>query len=269
MSSQPLEGMPPDPREFAWIPAHALVIDERVQREMDPERVARIRNEFTWSLFEAITVSRTPHKNRYNVDEGQHRTAAARGLDPNVLLPCMVLPRMTDPDRAEVALAITRARRNHTAYEQWRLKVVGGHAHEVKATKAMDARGVRLGKAPSSMTIGAVATVNRIVHGGQHTPDYGAELLGRTIDVLMSAFPTYDHDSNVNRWNRDLLLSVGDIVHRNAETVDVDRLATSYKIRPAVQWINISNSEPRPGHEIITEHVLREYNRGLRNGRLT
>lgn len=263
------EAFPPDPREFRWIPAHALIVDERVQRELDPERVARIRNEFTWRLFEALTVSATRHKNAFNVEEGQHRTAALKGLDPNALVPCMVLPKMDDAERAEVALAITRARRFHTAYEQWRLKVVGGHEHEVLATAAMEARGVRVGKAPSAMTIGAVATVVRITHGGQHTPEYGAELLGRTIDVLMAAFPTYDHDSNANRWNRDLLLSVAEVLRRNPDTVDDGRLAVSYKIRPAIQWVNLGRAEPRPPYEVITDAVLKEYNRGLRNGKLS
>lgn len=269
MSSQPHEGLVPDPREFQWVPVHALLLDERVQRELEHERVARIANEFSWSLFECVTVSRTKFPNKFNVDEGQHRTAAVRLLDPNTLVPCMVLPKLADDERAEVALGITSTRQAHTAYEKWRLNLKAGHEHEIKATATLEERKVRVGKSPSSMTIGAVATVRRIVHGGHHTPEYGAELLGRTIDVLMAAFPTYDHDSNVNRWERNLMLAAGDVIHRNPDVLDDARLAASFKIRPALQWINLGRAEPRPAHEVITEHVLKEYNRGLRNGRLS
>ena len=98
-----------DPREFQWIPARNLVVDQRLQRETDPEKVAKIQNEFAWARFEALTVVRMPGTtDKYMVPEGQHRTLAIQGIDPNILVPCIVLPDdYTDLHvQAQVALDI-------------------------------------------------------------------------------------------------------------------------------------------------------------------
>jgi len=137
----------------------------------------------------------------------------------------------------------------------------------VQATEVLTSHGVRLGKAPSAMTIGAVATIRRIVHGGNFPPEYGAHLLTLTIRSLMLAFPTHDHESNVSRWDRDLLLAVSNLIASNPE-YNPERLAEKMRIRPAIQWVNMGRQQAAPSWEVIATGIKTDYNRGLRKGRL-
>lgn len=267
--TKPLRAPDPDadPREFRWVPASALIVDQRKQRECDPEKVARIVNEWDWRKFEAITVAES--NGRLEVVEGQHRTLAAQARHADTLVPCMVIVEtLTDREQAQVALDITMGRRGHSAYELWRLRYNAGHEHEIYATTALERHGLRVGRGQSSTTIGAVATVRRIVHGGNFTPEFGAELLDRTIIVLMSAFPTYDHESNVTRWDRYMLLAVANLLLSYPEA-DGKRLAGVLRVRPAVQWVNLGRGADTPTPDMaIRLAVMAEYNRGKKRGRL-
>jgi len=267
--SQPQPGPGPDPREFARIPAHRFVVDQRIQREVNPETVAKIANEFDWNRFEALT-SAANDDGTYNVVEGQHRTLAAQALDPNLELPTMVVPDIEGiRAQAQTALDIVKGRHRHSAYEQWRQRYNAGHDHEVFATVVLEKYGLRVGKSPAAMTIGAVATIRTIVHGGAYTAELGAEMLDKVLCVLMTAFPTYDHESNVNRWNRNLLLAVHEVVAKNPD-VNLDRLAAGVRVRPAIQWVNVArDAEQQPAHLAIANAIKAGYNRGLRKGKLS
>lgn len=258
----------PDPRKFEWIEVRRLVIDQRKQRECDPEKVAKIANEFDWRRFEALTVAASVDET-FTVIEGQHRAMAVRQFGDELLVPCMVLPGKVDSKaQSQIALDIVQGRRGHSAYETWRLCYAAGHAHEVYATVALDTLGLRVGKAPSAMTIGAVATVRRIVHGGNFSPEYGAELLHTVLKTIIAAFPTHDHQSSVSRWDRYILLAVANIYLRWPD-VDTKRLATSLQIRPATQWVNLGKGAAEPSADAaILAAVATEYNRNRRRGRL-
>lgn len=268
-SSAPNVAPARDPRPCVRIPAHKLILDQRIQREIDNERVARMVNEFDWDKFEPLTV----HDNgdgTYAVVEGQNRTAAMHELAPLCEVWCVVIDAPTSAGQAEVALAISDGRRVHSAYEKWRLCATAGHPHEVAANAAMWDRGLRLGKAPSAMTIGAVATVRTIVRGGGKPPEYGAELLGWTLDVAMRAYPHGDHESAVTRWSREVLMSISGILTAFPE-VDEDRLVASLRSKPAVQWISMGRGnmgDDRPAYVVMREKLIDEYNRKLRKGRL-
>lgn len=257
-----------DPRVFEWVKVRDLIVDQRKQRECDPEKVAKIANEFDWRRFEALTVART-NDDLYVVVEGQHRALAVRTMGEDLLVPCMVLPGKVDGKvQAQIALDIVQGRRGHSAYETWRLCYNAGHAHEVYATVALDTLGLRVGKGPSAMTIGAVATVRRIVHGGNFSPEFGAELLHRVLKTILVAYPTHDHQSNVSRWDRYIMLAVSTIYLRWPEAED-KRVAQSLQVRPAVQWVNLGKGAEGPtADEVIVAQVANEYNRNRKRGRL-
>lgn len=258
-----------DPREFRYLRASQLRVDERKQRDIEPEKVARISNEWDWNRLEVLTVARTRRPDIFDVTEGQHRALAAQQVDPNMLVPCMILPPGTnDKSQSQIALDITQGRRGHSAFEKWRLCYNAGHEHEVRATNVLAQQGMRVGKSPSATTISAVATVGRIIHGGQFSPVYGANLLDTVVAVIQAAFPTHDHNSNVSRWDRWMLLAVADIVHNHPE-VDLTRLARAIQIRPATQWVNFGKGAEGPTPDVaIREGIINEYNRGRRRGRI-
>lgn len=256
-----------DPREFRWLPVGELDVDQNTQREVDPEKVARIKNEFDWFRFEAITVAQ--HDSRLTVIEGQHRALARMQIDPSSMVPCMVISAETDPKaQAQLALDIVQGRSGHTAYEKWRQRYNAGHDHEVFAEITLSRHGVRVGQAVSAMTIGAVATVKSIVHGGNLSAEVGAELLDQVVTIIMAAFPTFDHDSNVTRWHSAILRATAELL-RKAPDLDQRRLSKAFTIRPATQWINLGQGAPTtPAYITIQEHLVTEYNRNRRRGRI-
>lgn len=257
-----------DPREFRWIKADELIVDMRVQREVNPEKVARIVNEFDWLRFEALTVT-LRKGGGYLVVEGQHRALAVKHISAKANVPCMVITsNTTDKTQAQIALDITMGRGQHNAYEKWRLRLNSGHPHEIAATVVMERHGVRVGQASSAMTISAVATVRSIVHGGNFTPEYGAELLDKTLTVLIAAFPTHDHESNVTRWNAGILNAVAQTLVRFPDA-DTARLARALRVRPAPQWVNLGKGvQGEPPWMVIARGMANEYNRNKRHGRI-
>jgi hypothetical protein len=256
-----------DPRQFEWIPARDLTVDQRLQRECNPETVARIVNEFDWSRFEAITV--TIRNGRYQVVEGQHRTLAVQAIDPSCRVACMILADgRSDDASAQLALNSVQGRRVHTAFEKWRLRYNSGHPHEIQATMVMDRLGVRVGQAGSAMTISAVATVRSIIHGGQFSPEEGARLLDRTLTTIIAAFPTHDHESNVSRWNSGILLAVAQ-TYVTYPKADQARLARALRVRPAQQWITLGKgARGEPAWMNIARVIAGEYNRGKKRDRI-
>lgn len=261
--------LPPDPRQFKMIRAGDLMIDQRVQRETRPESVAVIINEFSWFRFEALTVVQIK-PGVYLVVEGGHRATAVQQMDPDCKVPCMVLP--DDPGekaQAELGYQITKGRRQDTAYEIWRRCYSSGHPHEIAATAVLDQFNLRVGAAPSAASIGAVATLKRIVHGGGFTPEYGADLLAATLQVITAAFPTHDHQSSVTRWNAHILRAVADLIHRHPD-LDRNRLARSLTVRPAVQWVHLGKgAEGQTPHVVIEVALVYEYNRNRKRGRIS
>jgi hypothetical protein len=259
----------PDPRDFRRIRVGDLVIDERKQREIDPEKVAKIANEWNWARFEALTVCARTDAG-FDVVEGQHRASAARVCgDLDLLVPCMILEATTtDKQQSQIALDIVQGRRGHSAFEQWRLRYNAGQPHEIYATAILEKHAMRVGKSTSAMTIGAVQTVKRIVHGGHFSPEYGADILDRVLGIIGAAFPTHDHESNVSRWDRYLLLAVSQAVVRWPD-LDDRRLSMSLRVRPAGQWTAMTRGvKPAPEAAILSS-LTSEYNRNRRKGRLS
>jgi hypothetical protein len=263
------EPISPDPRVPRQYRAGDLIIDHRAQRDINDDRVKQIVNEFDWSKFETPTVVDT--KAGPVVIEGQHRSRAVQALDQNLLVWCMLLPdALTTPEQAQLALDIVQGRHGHSAYDLWMNAVHAEHPHEVQANEVLQMLGLRLGRKPSTMTIAAIATVRSIVHGHQYTPEDGAELLLRTLQTVMNAWPTYDHDSSTTRWDRDILIAVANI-HRNWwDSVDANRLATVVRVKPAIQWRSIGqgNDDNRPASQILYDRFVKDYNRGMRTRRL-
>lgn len=262
--------IPPDPREVAQIRAGDLVVDHRAQRDIDQDRVANIVNAFDWALFEAPTVVTVG--DRIVVVEGQHRTKAVQALDPDMMLWCLILPNhLSTADQAQLGLDITANRRPHSAFDRWMNALHAEHPHEVLATDVLASHGLQLGRnKPSTMTISAAATIRRIVHGGGFSPEYGAEILDRTLCTVMDAWPTYDRESSITRWDRHVLLAVA-AVHQMWDPSELDegRLAEKIRIRPAAQWLSIGHgAEAGPPNAVIFAKVIEEYNRGLKARRL-
>lgn len=265
----------PDTREFKWIRAGDIIVDQRTQRECAQEKIDRIANELSWPRFETPSVTRSRERgDKYVVCEGQHRVLAVQQIDPDMLVGCRVidLDDVPEPEaiatQAQYALDIVKGRSAHGAYQEWRLRYNAGHPHEVHATEVLNSLGLRVGNKVSAASISACGTVTSIIHGGSLTPEQGAELLRRTLSTVIAAFPMHDHESSTNRWNCHLLHAISSI-YVNYPDTDADRLALCISRRVAAQWINLGKEGTREKpHVTMARHIASEYNRGKRAGRI-
>lgn len=259
-----------DPREFVAYLLDDLVIDSTSQRGIDDERVRKIAHDFDWLRFEVPSVVALDN-GRARVIEGQHRCLALRLIaDETTVVTCAVLPVPPgEVVEASIAYAIAKGRQGHSALARWLLLVHMQSPHELAAEAVLRERGLRLGASPDVYTISAVATVSRIVHGSgsRRSPEVGAELLGRVVDVLARAFPP-DVEAVAARWDWRIMRAVGDLIARNDEIRD-ERLVKVLADRNAQKWIaNAMSISDQPVWSTIAEIIAQRYNRNISDGKI-
>jgi len=259
--------LPPDPRELLRVRVGDLVVDRNAQRETNPDRVDQIANDFRWELVEAPTCVRLLD-GRFRVVEAQHRVLAMQRRDPETLVWVFVLPDGLEiGEESGLALAITSSRRAHTLLQKWELLVRKGEPHEVQADEVLRMHGLRLGAAPSPTSIKCVGEIRRLIHHGQFTPEVGAEMLDRLLDVIEEAYPPDSIDSASARWNRDLVRAVGVLVIRNPH-MNQHRISKVLRDRVAQQWIAHGSAvAEQPAHQLIAEALVTRYNKALRSAK--
>jgi hypothetical protein len=258
------QALSPDPRKAIQVAVRNLIVDSEVQRGCEPERIQRIAHEFEWRRLEAITVV-SIGRNMYRVVEGQHRTLAVKLRDPDALVWALVLPAAdTSTGReAGLALEISTGRRPHTAYQQWNARLTRGDRHEILATDTLRTHGLRIGKSPSARSIAASGEVTRMIHSRRQTPELGAELLNKTLTVIMAAWPDHDPKSSVSRFDGRLLSAISEIISRNAH-IDLNRLSLKLATKMASRWISDELlAGPRVVRDAIATGVIKVYNSRL------
>jgi hypothetical protein len=105
-----------------------------------------------------------------------------------------------------------------------------------------------------------VHAVSRIIHGARRTPALGAELLGRTLDVIGEAFAA-DEQAAGSRWDGRLLRAVGELLARHPD-IDVDALTTVLGSHESITWIQRAmRLADEPVWQTIADMVWSKYSR--------
>jgi hypothetical protein len=256
----------PDGRSWHKVPVRNLTIDPRLQRIRDEAEVEKIVRAFDWALFETPTVCAiTNDPDRWIVIEGQRRTNALKQLDPDALVMVCHLGVLTPAEAADVAYRITRTRRNHSAYDKWRLRVLREDEHELFAEAVIEQRHLHLGATPNATTIAAVATVKNIIHH-YRDPEVGAEHLGDVLDVVLGSWPIPDNESPHSRFDHVLLAALSHLLRTNREHVNARRMIEKLRERPAQYWLaDMLTPVKEPRHLTIARRIANAYNKSLRS----
>jgi len=263
--------LPPDPREFLQVPAYCLVVDRRLQRAAKMERVDSLMLEFDWLKEECPTVARIAgtEPQQYRVIEGQHRVLTIRALDLNAMVwVCVVPDWVSEADQARLGHDISQSRYKHSALELWNQRLKGNEPHEVQANEVLEMHGVRLGRYSSPTTITVARVVSNIVHGGGHTPEFGAQILDDILTVIVTAWPEYDKESSVNRWDTNILKVVFGFLIEYGDLLDRDRFIEKLQVRSAKAWKNNARGQKISIYASMYGSIKTEYNSGLRSRRL-
>ncbi len=251
--------LPPDPREFRLVRAGDLEIDPREQRNLNDKAVDKIVNGFDWIVFEVISV-RLLANGRLKVFEGQHRVRAVQRLNPDTLVPCMII-KDEDFNSSAAALAIAEGRRSHTAIDRWRLRLFNNEEREVLATQAMHDRGVDVGTTKCAEQINAVVLVERIMNH-EDTFEDGAIVLGRVIDAIRETWPDYQDDAAV-RWEGALMEAVWTVIADFDDLITHAHLVKILTQRPIRYWINVgkpgTRSADQTAAQAIAEQILVDF----------
>jgi hypothetical protein len=272
----PMPTLGPDPRVFTYLAVSLLEVDPGEQRDITKSRqarICRISETWDWNRCEAITV-RLTEAGKYKVVEGQGRVLALRMLDPDALVPCLIIS-VDAVQAAGVASGIAKGRTGHTKYDHWKLAVRRGDEYEVAAEGALAARFLRVGLATSTNVIGAVGVVSSIIHAHRSRPGEGADVLGQVVDILIAAYPSDVPRNSSLRWKAVMLRTV----HAIVAEVPIEppeypflplRLAKVLSGVAADQWINMAKGKDSAakGDEYIIETMVAEYNKRLQYGRL-
>lgn len=257
--------LPPDTRQMRRINVRDLVVDSRFQRALaHDERVDRMAHQWDWNLSEAATVVPIGD-GKYRVTEGQRRVTALSRRDPDASMWALVLAveHVGVKDEARIGMSISTGRTPFAAFDKFEARVRCGEPHEVQAQRVLDELGLRLGRAPSSKTVAAAASIMSLIHGSLAPPDLGAEWLRDTLMVLMTAWPNDDDKSKVSRFDHRLFDVIGQIVSRN-DDIDLDRLAHKLSSKAAARWVTDCTASGAAVRLQLRVAVLESYNKGLR-----
>lgn len=233
-----------DPRAAKFLPVNKLRIHARAQRPIDQRRIERMASEWNWDLAEAVTVTAAPD-GMYEVTEGQNRTEALRLIDPGASILCVVLPPQSDASQAGTALSIHRGRRALSALDSYALRITSEDPVALAIRDLMESReievssndGPRRTKAVSALM--AIATAGR----GRTTLEDGIDLLGRTLDVILHAWPTDPHAGRDDRFPSDILKAVAEVLARG-----YDDKAVAKKLRAKrgpEYWLGLTGGASR------------------------
>lgn len=251
----------PDPRMFKYVPVRLLVIDPRIERTITTASVDRIYREWDWNKAEALTVAPLP-EGFYSVDEGQHRTLAARRFGPDFELPCMIVFHDEATEEPELAYGISTSRRPHSSYDKLKLRY---HSHEPYALTIIQTlrdHGLQAGAHRSGRTIAAVAALDQIVRYDHRTPDEGGELLSDVLQCILASHPSDDPERPGSRFDRHFLNGIAQVLRRN-EHCNLDRLTTVLKGRQPSAWI-IGRDVERQPWEGFGIALVQAYNRKIK-----
>jgi hypothetical protein len=244
-----------DPRDMVYVRVGDVVIDQNVQRDVDPAKIEKM-GAFDYTLAETPTLVEREDGLLVAV-EGQHRVILKQTEDENARMWMTILG--SEVDEPGIALSITRSRKKHSPYQEWNLSLARGEEMQVAADAVLKDLGLELSgwRGNADHRIRAVAAVRRVMLS-EPTIEEGAELLRTVLSVLAFGFGDMD-----DAFSSNLIRAVAALIQRNP-SLDTTRLtATLSKMTPR-RW-DAEKAHKRDGQtavECIATAIAVEYNRG-------
>lgn len=265
-----------DPRSIVYINVDQIVVDPNVQRRIDRGRLAGM-GAWQWALAEGLTLALRAD-GLYVAVEGQHRVLKRQKENPGTSIWGIVSPSPAEEytsKEAKDALGIARGRKRHSMYDFMHGELAAGDPYWHAAAGVMLDRAVEFASNAQYTErgvvrgIAAVGAVGTIMHLGDKLADlsgenkvaYGARLLDSVLSILTTAY----EEGEKGMWDRTLMLSVANILHRNAGVADHKRLTVILaKVKPA-DWI--AECRRRRGRiapvEYLAGLIMQDYNHSL------
>jgi len=249
-----------------YIPVKNLsVIWVQAQRPYNEKWAREIAESFDPDKFDPLVVTQPNGEGIYHIIEGQHRRHALEmyaskfsGKSENELAPCRVVDEADPARAAEIWLGINAGRKKIQPITEFMVAVIANREPEVAINRILTRVGYRVSSRKSFGAIAAVSAL-KLIHNR-----YGGLTLEKTLRTLQSL------------WSEDpqavlstLLRGFSIFVHEFGDHVNLRRLKqqvgerfTPFKFEMAAKAHKQTTLERID--ETISELLIREYNRGLK-----
>lgn len=172
-----------------WIDVSALLVDPEYQRELSPQWVRKIANEFDPDVLGVLVVSRRADGNIYVVD-GQHRVAAILEMGwHDQKVPCNVYDGLSLEDEAKIFWKPQTSRKYLAPGPRFRARLIAGEPEALKIREIVEANGfsitVNAGGAGPEKSISAVSAL-------EHVHSRGAGMLDEVMGLIRDAYGDAD-----------------------------------------------------------------------------
>ena len=246
-----------------FIPVDKLVIDRSFQRkvsERSRSRILKIANNFSWSQFGAIIVSRT-HDSRYSVIDGQHRAIAATHIG-QVMVPAVVVAGDTRKQALDF-VGINTNRTSVATIDKFRARVTAGEPDAVELAKILaDLQidtDVAAGGNMKPRQTRSISALQKLVK------TIGKGLTFTTLEMMLDAQP----DNPTLLTNMNIQATAKCLVRITDSGGDLDRLAKQLEETDfeslsddAAQMVKLTGGNRM---DRAAELMMRSYNKRLQN----
>jgi uncharacterized protein DUF6551 len=255
--------------KIEYIPLKNLcVVWVSAQRPYDEKWAKSIADDFDPDKFDPIVVTLPNGNGIYHIIEGQHRRNAlqmyAGKVDntsgENELAPCRVVDEADPARAAEIFLGINSGRKAIKPVAEFKVAVTAEREAETQINKVLHRLGYQVSSAKSPFNVSAVSALKMIYnrHGIATV-----ERTVRTLNLLWNGDPT--------AVSSPLLRGFAIFANEFYSHVNMRRLQsqigvrfTPFKFTEAAKARKQNTMEKLD--EAISELLIREYNRGLKDG---
>lgn len=246
------------------IPLRDLEPHPLAQRRFDPQYAADMAGAFDPNFLGTITVARTKRGKLWVVD-GQHRRAAALRFldgDDKQLVECVVIDVEDDAAAGRLFLGLNNHKGVRTL-DKFMVRIVARDPVALGVVAVLDRFGLKVERSRAEGIVQAVDACESIL-----ARQRGALLLERTIRVLHGAW-----GRDADAFNGQLLRGVAILLSKHGTVVDDDDLIRKMAKRGGpVGFLGRSRElKSVMGGSVpqaVCQHIVNEYNKGRRVGRL-
>lgn len=264
MATRPTAGKMEIDGEEKWLRADRLVIDPIYQRPKVRETIRKVSEEFDARAFGALYVSERADGSQVVIDGQQRLTAVVEAMQwGDQLVPCLVYYGLTVEEEADLFVKYNGPRTKPRPLDMYRADLARKDPTAIAIESIISKRNLRLiAGSTSSGSIQSIAAVRNVYDRA------GADVLGRTLDVIVGAWGA-SADGLVGEY----INTVGVILSRGGRKVQQGRLSQAlakHDPKQLVRRARIIHAELGVGNRasgrmssVLAQLILKEYNNRL------
>lgn len=250
------------------IPANELLIDERVQRAVEPAHVRKLVREWD-ELGVGVLIGSRRRDGKVRLCDGMQRREAMLQMEPDREMVVVVYEGLSLKEEARLFLALNKSRKNVGAYFIHRVDLTLGDPVALAIERVLSELGLATAQSSSTGKVGCVAAMTRIVGRGNDV-ERGAEALRFALSVYADAWPNPSQ-----LWRSEVVEGLASMHHLYGDEVDAAslsrKLATHRVYSDPIDVLSAAKRRAVGSNRVVTQIVdvlVELYDNGRRTRRL-